>query len=279
MKMNRIIVGDTLTNLKKMPDDYFHAGVTSPPYNKGERHRGWLVDNVIYDKAGDGKDEAAYQDEQVAVLDELYRVTAPGGSFFYNHKLRWERGWLRHPYAWVSRSKWVIRQEVIWHRKIAGNIRGWRFWQVEERLYWLYKPRPEETAAPIGKELESRHAKMTSVWEIRPERKMDWIPDPFPLELAGRCIFSILSEGKGRVIDPYAGSATTLVAAKLLGYDYLGIELSKDYTAKARERLANAFMEKDRLAIEVARHHVDLTFKKRKERGMSKPRVRRRRLL
>ena len=85
MKMNRIIVGDTLTELKKLPDGYFDVGVTSPPYNKGERHRGWLVDNVIYDQAGDGKDEEAYQAEQVAVLDELYRVTAPGGSFFYNH--------------------------------------------------------------------------------------------------------------------------------------------------------------------------------------------------
>ena len=277
---NAVVHGDTLSVLRGLPDDSFDVGVTSPPYNKGERHQGWLVPKVTYHANSDRHDEDAYRAEQIEVLNELYRVTKPGGSFFYNHKLRWERGWLQHPYAWVSQTDWVMRQEIIWHRKIAGNIRGWRFWQVEERLYWLYKPRPEETAAPIGRELESRHAKMTSVWEIRPERKMDWIPDPFPLELAGRCIFSILSDGKGRVIDPYAGSGTTLVAAKLLGYDYLGIELSKDYTTRARERLANAFMEKDRLAAEVARHHVDLTFKKRKEKGMSKPRPpRRRRLL
>jgi DNA modification methylase len=278
METNRIIIGDTLTELKKLPADSIDMGVTSPPYNKGERHQGWLVDNVLYDKAGDGKDEDEYQAEQVAVLDELYRVIKPGGAFFYNHKLRWERGWLRHPFAWVSRSKWVIRQEIIWHRKIAGNIRGWRFWQVEERIYWLYKPTADNAAEPIGKELESRHAKMTSIWDIRPERKLKWIPDAFPLELPGRCIYSILSDSRGIVIDPYAGSGTTLVAAKLLGSEYIGIELSENYAAGAEERLSNAFMEKDKLADECAKHRVALTFKMRKEKGLSKPRVRRKRL-
>lgn len=279
METNRIIIGDTLTELKKLPDNCIDMGVTSPPYNKGERHQGWLVDNVLYDKASDGKDEAEYQAEQVAVLDELYRVIRPGGSFFYNHKLRWDRGWMLHPYSWVSRSKWVVKQEIIWHRKIAGNIRGWRFWQVEERIYWLYKPNPEEAAEPIGAELESRHAKMTSIWDIRPERQLKWIPDAFPLELPGRCIFSILSDKRGVVIDPYAGSGTTLVAAKLLGSDYIGIEMSDNYAARAEERLANAFMEKDRLAAECAKHAVGMTFKQRKEKGISKPRVRRKRLL
>jgi site-specific DNA-methyltransferase (adenine-specific) len=276
---NGIILGDTLSVLRGLPADVFDVGVTSPPYNKGERHQGWLVPKVTYHANSDRHDEADYQAEQIAVLNELYRVTKPGGSFFYNHKLRWDRGWLQHPFSWVSKTDWVVRQEIIWQRKIAGNIRGWRFWQVEERIYWLHKPRPEEADAPIGTELESRHAKMTSIWDIRPERKLDWAPDPFPLELAARCIYSILGDGKGSVIEPYSGSGTTLVAAKLLGYDYVGIDISEEYTARARERLANAFMEKDRLAKEVALHKVGMTFKQRKARGISKPRQRRERLL
>lgn len=272
MEINTIIVNDTLSTLCTLPLDFFDIGITSPPYNKGERNKGWLVDNVLYDTVTDRKNEDEYQTEQIEVLNELYRVIKPGGSFFYNHKIRWDRGWLLHPYEWVSKTKWVTRQEIIWHRKIAGNIRGWRFWQVDERIYWLYKPKGGEEIEPIGKELESRHAKFTSVWEIRPESKIDWIPNPFPIALPARCIYSIMSEEKGRVIDPYAGSGTTLVAAKLLGHEFLGIEISEEYSRRALERLANAYMEKERLFEEIELHKVEVTFKERKERGISSPR-------
>lgn len=270
MEKNTIVMGDTLTVLRTLPDNTFGVGVTSPPYNKGERDKGWLVDKVIYDTANDRKGETQYQDEQIEVLNELYRVTKPGGSFFYNHKLRWVRGWMIHPYQWVSKTKWVVRQEIIWQRKIAGNIRGWRFWQVDERIYWLCKPRDGEENEPIGKELKSRHAKLTSIWEIRPEGKIDWIPDPFPLALPTRCIYSVMDERKGQVIDPYAGSGTTLVAAKLFGHEFLGIEISEAYRRKALERLANAELERHRFCKEIEIHKVGLTFQERKQRGLSK---------
>lgn len=264
MQINTIIVGDALTELRQLSDDGFDVGVTSPPYNKGERHKGWLVNKVLYDKASDRKDEAEYQQEQIAVLNELHRVIRPGGSFFYNHKMRWERGLMLHPYSWVSKTKWLVRQEIIWYRRIAANIRGWRFWQVDERIYWLYKPTGDDL---IGEELKSRHAQMTSVWEIRPEQEIDWVPSPFPIELPARCIYSVLDEHKGQVIDPYAGSGTTLIAAKLMGLEYLGIEISPEYTRQALGRLENAQRELSAVLAELERHKVEKTFQERKREG------------
>ncbi len=263
MTPGTLIQGDALTELRKLPDDSFDVGVTSPPYNKGERHKGWLVKNVVYEGVRDIKDEEEYQEEQVEVLNELFRVTKPGGSFFYNHKIRWERGRMIHPYSWVSRSKWAIRQEIIWNRKIAANIRGWRFWQVEERIYWLFKPRGDDL---IGPELASRHALLTSVWEIRPEADNPH-PAPFPIELPTRCIYSLLDGEHGVVIDPYAGSGTTLVAAELLGLPWLGIEISPEYIEMANERLVKADLERPRVEAEIALHRVEKTFKERKENG------------
>ncbi|MGQ9644798.1 MAG: DNA-methyltransferase, partial [Ignavibacterium sp.] len=78
--------------------------------------------------------EDLYQKNQIEVLNEPFRVTKSGGSFFYDHKIRWERGKLFHPMDWLRKTKWTIRQEIIWDRMIAANIRGWRFWQVEERI-------------------------------------------------------------------------------------------------------------------------------------------------
>lgn len=271
MELNTIIIGDALQTLKGLPDMSFDAGVTSPPYNKRERDKGWLVDKVVYDYASDIKSEPKYQEEQIEVLNELYRIMKAGGSFFYNHKIRWIRGWMIHPFQWVSKTKWVTRQEIIWQRKIAGNIRGWRFWQVEERVYWLYKPREGEEREPIGEELKSRHAKFTSVWEIRPEQKINWIPSPFPLILPARCIYSVMDERKGRIIDPYAGSGTTLVAAKLMGHDFLGIDMSKEYVRKAFERLSNIESERTELLKEQELHQIKMSFKERKQRGLSKP--------
>ena len=271
MEKNTILLGDTLAVLRTLSDNTFDVGVTSPPYNKGERDKGWLVDKVVYDTAHDKKNEAKYQEEQIEVLNELYRVMKPGGSFFYNHKLRWVRGWMLHPYQWVSRTKWVIRQEIIWQRKIAGNIRGWRFWQVDERIYWLHKPREGEEDEPIGEELKSRHAKLTSIWEVRPENNINWVPDPFPLALPARCIYSVMDERKGTVIDPYAGSGTTLVAVKLLGHEFLGIEVSEEYKRKALDRLLNAELERKYLVKETELQRVELTFQERKERGLTKP--------
>ena len=78
----------------------------------------------------------------------------------------------------------------------------------------------------IGKELQSKHAKLTSIWRLSPERNNSH-PAPFPLVLPLRIIFSLLEEpqrdkfSKKLVLDPYCGSGTTLVAAKLIGHNLL----------------------------------------------------------
>ena len=260
-----ILQGDTLLKLKELLDNSVDMGVTSPPYNKQENKKGWLVANVKYDSSSDKKNETVYQQEQIDVLNELYRIIKPGGSFFYNHKIRWERGILLHPISWLLKTKWNLRQEIIWDREIAANIRGWRFWQVEERIYWLQKPKNNKDL--IGEELKSKHALLTSIWRIRPEQKINH-PAPFPIELPTRCIYSIMNDKKGIIIDPYAGSGTTLVSAKLLGHDYIGIEISKEYIKTAEERLKNYKREQDKVNKELSLHLVKETFKDKKARGL-----------
>jgi modification methylase len=261
--IDQIFQGDTLTILKNLPDEILDMGVTSPPYNKGENKKGWLVKNVKYVGATDKMPENEYQQNQIDVLNEIYRATKPGGSFFYNHKLRWERGVLLHPMDWLRRTNWIIRQEIIWDRMIAANIRGWRFWQVEERIYWLYKPIGKNL---IGEELQARHALLSSILRFPPEQKNPH-PAPFPIALPVRAIYSIMDEKKGLIVDPYCGSGTTLVAAKLLGSKYIGIDISEEYINFARQRLSNTQQDSKFVLEETSKHVVQKTFKDRKKNG------------
>jgi site-specific DNA-methyltransferase (adenine-specific) len=76
----------------------------------------------------------------------------------------------------------------------------------------------------------------STVWRLAPVRR-DGHPAPFPIELARRCVR--LSSWPGEVVlDPFAGTGTTLLAARQLGRRSIGIESSEAYCALAVERLA-----------------------------------------
>ena len=63
-----------------------------------------------------------------------------------------------------------------------------------------------------------------------------WHGCQMPEQLLGRIIRASSNEGE-LVMDPFAGSGSTLVVAKKLGRKYVGFELSKSYAANVRERL------------------------------------------
>ena len=81
----------------------------------------------------------------------------------------------------------------------------------------------------------------STVWNIPPARR-EGHPAPFPVELARRCVR--LSTWPGEtVLDPFAGSGTTLLAARQLGRRAIGIERSERYCQLAIRRLAQTSLD------------------------------------
>lgn len=265
MKTNTIYKGDVLETLKTFEDDKVDLTVTSPPYNK-QGQGGPIVKTVKYDTFDDTLPEKEYQEQQINVLNELYRVTKPGGSIFYNHRCRWDKGVLIHPMEWLLKSNWQMKQEIVWDRYISAQLRGWRFWQVDERIYWLYKP---DGKNKVGKELKSSHARMSSIWRFPPERNNPH-PAPYPLVLPLRIILSMLDKEQGVVLDPYMGSGTTAVAAKLLNSDYVGIDISQKYIDDANHRIKNSELERDILIEEEKLHVINNPYKDRKKKQLER---------
>jgi site-specific DNA-methyltransferase (adenine-specific) len=256
---NEIHIGNTIEVLKKYPDNYFDCTVTSPPYNKAGA-AGGLVKEVEYANSTDSVNEEQYVQNQIDVLNEIFRVTKSFGYIFYNHKLRWINGVMSHPYWWLIKTRWDQRQEIIWDRGIAAQLRGWRFWQLEERVYWMQKGLRKE-------ELKSKHAKLGSVWRLRPEGGFKDHPAPFPIEFPTRCIYSVADEQRGlNILDPYCGTGTTLVAAKIMGHNYVGIDISGKYVEIARKRLEITQVDNERVCAEMNLHNVQKSYKERKRK-------------
>ena len=222
---------DCLEGMKLLDDNSIDLIVTSPPYNKHRKNGGRLVKAVDYDEYVDDLDEEQYQKWQIDIINECYRILKDGGCFFYNHKNRYVDGKMISPIEWLTKTKFTIRQEIIWDKRIAANIRGWRFWTVDERIYWLQKGDFVEISPSV--------ANKSSVWRIRPQEKSEYNhPCAFPVDVVENCI-SVIDKDNAIILDPFMGSGTTAIVAMRHNYDYIGFELSSNYCDIANQRIAD----------------------------------------
>jgi len=230
-----IINDDCLAALKDIPDNSIDCVVTSPPYNltslrgkikPGRTHTTQRID-IDYATYGDDLPEEDYQQWQIQLVNELYRVIKPTGSIFYNHKIRRWKGVLYHPWDFLSQTDAKLYQQITWNRSNSSNVRKEYLLPTTEHIYWFRKEKP--------KVFKSEVEHKTEVWNIRPERERNH-PAPYPVELAENCILLTTQPGD-IVLDPFFGSGTTGVAAKRLGRRFVGIELSKEYCELAERRL------------------------------------------
>lgn len=213
------------SNLYFIQDNTVDLTVTSPPYNIGAKNgKGRVLwGGITYDTSKDAMPEEEYQEWQVEVLDELFRVTRPGGSLFYNHKIRNRKGQGIHPMNWIARSKWTFRQQITWDRGSTHNKEMSYFWPHDELIFWLTKGTDDVYLSPEG-------ARMSTIWRFGFETNTDH-PAPFPRTLPLRCILAASKPGDV-ILDPFAGSFTTCAAAKELGRRSIGVDISKTYVRK-----------------------------------------------
>src|SRR5260370_32482352 len=91
-----------------------------------------------------------------------------------------------------------------------------------------------------------RGKQMKSVWEIRPpeswEKRFGKHPTQKPVALLERILLASTNEGD-LVLDPFAGSGTTLVAAFRLHRNAVGCELSLDYVSLSIRRICSEMVQ------------------------------------
>lgn len=256
-----LYLGDVIDVVKRIPDESIDAVISSPPYNMNLSHRYFLKNEVgiKYENWEDNLDWNDYVNWQVEVLNECFRIVKSGGVLFYNHKDRFKNNQYTDPLNILLKTKWRIKQTIIWNKGSASSYNNGFFGDVYEKVYFCYKG--------TSPRIKTSHSVLGSVWNL-PREINNSHPAPFPLELPVRCIYSIFDDEENKVIlDPFSGSGTTGVASLLLGHKYIGIDISEKYLKKSIKRLDNYESESERAQLELDRYFVKGKYENPKKIG------------
>jgi len=231
--LNKIIIGDCVDVMKKIPDSSVDLIITSPPYNlknstgngmKDGRGGKWANAALQkgYSHYNDNMPHKDYVKWQRDCLIEMLRIIPEDGAIFYNHKWRVQAGLLQDRQDIVS--GFPVRQIIIWKRAGGLNFNPGYFLPTYEVIYLIAKPK--------FKLLEKANA-VGDIWEI-PQEMKNGHPAPFPVKLIDRIITATNAK---IVLDPFMGSGTTAIAAINNNRSYIGIDISPDYYDMAKKRI------------------------------------------
>lgn len=239
LELNQIYQMDCLEGMRLLPDKSIKAIITSPPYNLGgDFHTFVAGKRVTYgDYKGEYSDkmkESDYQEWQIQVLNECYRVLKDDGIMFYNHKNRIVKGEVITPFEWIKKTNFIISQVICMNLKSTPNVDKRRFFPVHELIFVLKKDR--------NVKLNNIEC-LTDVWEVKKvPRKISGHPATFHVDVPRRGIVASTNEGD-IVLDPFMGSGTTAVAAVRTNRKFIGFELEPEYVRIANQRLENVYNE------------------------------------
>ncbi|MDI6029431.1 site-specific DNA-methyltransferase [Corticibacterium sp. UT-5YL-CI-8] len=267
VRVTQIVNGDAVQQLDRMPDSSVQLCVTSPPYNIGksyekstnqtlEQYSQWMrsILTKISRKLKSGGSICLQvgnyvKDGIIVPLDYIFYPILMDLGLSLRNRIIW-----RYNFGLHAKHRLSGRYEVIlWVTKGLE----YKFNLDPIRIPQLY-PGKRHAARKVGKagmpsgnpmgknpsdywEFSAEKAFFGEpVWDIpnvkskHPEKTEH--PCQFPNELVERCVLAFTDKGD-LVLDPFAGTGTSVICADIHGRVGVGIELLKDYADNARSRL------------------------------------------
>lgn len=252
-----ILLGDCKDVLNQIPENSIDLIFTSPPY----------ADQRKNTYGGIAPDE--YVEWFLPIAQELLRVLKPTGTFILNIKEKVVEGerstYVMELILALRKQGWFWTEEFIWHKKNSypGKWSN-RFRDSWERLLQFNKDKKfnmyqDAVKVPIGDWAKGRLKNLSETDKIRDNAKngsgfgknvSNWIgketvyptnvlhfatecqnknhPAAFPENLPEWFIKLFTQEGD-TVLDPFAGSGTTLIVAQKMKRNSIGIEILPEY--------------------------------------------------
>lgn len=249
----KIIHGDCIEEIKKIPDNSVDLIFADPPYYlqlpKGKRLKRADGSEIIpVDNEWDSFESYEHYDSFThAWISECQRILKPTGTF-----------WIIGMYHNIFRVGTIMQNlglwflnDVIWVKTDAlPNLNGRRFTNNHETLIWSVKNKDCKKYTfnyEFMKKLNGGKQMKDTDWvfglckgneRLKDENGIKAHPTQKPLKLIQQVILA--SSNKGDIVfDPFMGSGTTAVVAEALGRKWLGIEKYEKYVSLARNRVSN----------------------------------------
>lgn len=255
--IGRIHQGDCVQTMSRLPAESVHLIFADPPFNIGYK----------YDEYDDRLDSEKYLEWSREWIHQVYRLLVSTGAFWlaigdeYAAELKIE----------AQKQGFTCRSWVIWYYTFGVHCK-FKFTRSHAHLFHFVKDpvtftfNHSDIRVPSARQLvygdkraDAAGRVPDDTWILRPQD----IPQGFsededtwyfprvagtfteragfhgcqmPEQLLGRIIRACSNEGE-IVLDPFSGSASTLVTARKLNRRYVGCELSPEYTVQGTARL------------------------------------------
>lgn len=256
-----LLLGDSLTELKKIPDEVFQLVISSPPYNIGK----------IYEKR---QDFELYLSDQEEILKECVRTLKPGGSLVWQVGNYIEKGEVfpldMYFYPILKKLGLKLRNRVVWHfehglhakNRLSGRYETLLWFTKSDdytfnldpirvpskypgKLHYKGKKKGQPSGNPLGKNPSDYWKIISDEWELGvmsvPNVKANHIektvhPCQFPVELIERFVLALTDE-EDIVLDPFSGVGSSGLAALKHNRKTALIERDESYIDITKNRI------------------------------------------
>lgn len=258
---NATIYNHDSSDMGMLPDESVNLIITSPPY--------WTLKD--YDVEGQiGKGSSSYDyyiNELNKVWKECVRVLAPDGKICINimpflltgKAARFERRETRLVLGDIEKfmdsTNCMFQFGLyIWDKRKIARFSSFGSYPYPPNIFstypyeWITIFSKKGKRKSVPQEIKEKSKLTTeewqkwainSIWEMQPAKaKKEGHPAPFPKELPMRLI-KLYSFWNDTVLDPFAGTGTTLLAALELGRKAIGFELNPEYIKLINRKLTN----------------------------------------
>lgn len=264
--LNNVVCGNAVEVLSTLPDNTFDLTVTSPPYDNLRTYNGKIKDEIVY--------EDGFSFPFVEMAKELFRVTKKGGVVVWvvNDQVKngGETGSSFKQALKFMEIGFTLYDTMIYHKNGPPFPESGRYSQVFEYMFVfskgtpktvnLIKDKPNKWAGfsnfgepskrtkegelkKTDKFVVAEYGARYNVWYITTGKNYSTKdnfafehPAIFPETLAEDHILSWTNEGD-IVLDPMAGSGTTLKMSKLNNRNYFGIDINQEYVDLSSRRV------------------------------------------
>jgi len=242
--INKVIQGDCLEVMQKIPDNSIDMTFADPPFNLKKR----------YGEYKDNKEFKEYIGWCKKWIYEMVRVTKPTGSILVHNVPKWltyyasflnEIADFKHWISWDAPTAPMGKTLQPAHYGIlfyAKDIKKLKFYEVRyphkrcRNCKILLKDYggKKNGLHPFGPLVSDV---WTDIHRIKHNKYREKHPCQLPVHLMERLVLMATDEND-IVLDPFVGTGTTVIAAKRLGRRYIGIDIDEKYVDIANNKLS-----------------------------------------